>query len=151
MVQVGGQISLFEMDEEPIPGFKPISTPWHTPGSVAYAIDDGDKGSLVFTGDSVTHKVLAIENPWIPFFSDWQPEPGIAMRWAFLEKAVAGRWQLLCNHASFPGLFYVSDQGSGFQATAAGYRGSARATSVCDLGDRSAAQAPQSAEGPSGE
>ena len=149
-LQIEGQLSLFEIDEEPIPGFKPISTPWHTPGSVAYAIEDRFSSSLVFTGDSVTHKILAIENPWVPFFSDWRPETGAAGRYAFLDEAVAERWQLLSGHASFPGLLYVDNQGTNFQATAAGYTGSARATSVCGL-EGPSAHAPQSAEAPSHE
>lgn len=62
-LQVGDKLKTFEVDEEPIPGFKPLLTPWHTPGSVAFAIADGDS-ELLFTGDAVSHRILTIENPY---------------------------------------------------------------------------------------
>ena len=129
-MQVEQQLQLFEMDEEPLPGFMPLPTPWHTAGSVAYAVEDGN-GTLVFTGDGFAHKVFSIENPWPLFFADWMPETGPAGRYEFLDEAVRERWQLLCGHASFPGLLYVDHQGVNFQTTAAAYKGSADAMSVC--------------------
>lgn len=118
------------MDEEPLSGFKPISTPWHTAGSVAYAIADVND-TVVFTGDGLAHKVLAIENPWVTLLSDWLPETGAPGRYEFLDKVVKERWQLLCGHASFPGLLYVDHQGVNFQTTAAAYKASGEAMSIC--------------------
>lgn len=124
------QLNIFEMDEEPLPGFKPVPTPWHTAGSVAYAIEDGNN-TVAFTGDGLAHKIFAIENPWVMFLADWMPETGAAGRYEFLDMAVKEKWQLLCGHASFPGLLYVDNQGVNFQTTAAGYKGSADSMSVC--------------------
>lgn len=129
-MQVEQQLQVFDMDEEPLPGFKPLSTPWHTAGSVAYAVEDGN-GTLVFTGDGFAHKVLSIENPWLAFVADWMPETSPAGRYEFLDRAVMERWQVLCGHASFPGLLHVDHHGVNFQTTTAAYIGSGKAMSVC--------------------
>jgi glyoxylase-like metal-dependent hydrolase (beta-lactamase superfamily II) len=129
-VQVEAQIQLFEMDEEPIPGVMPVPTPWHTAGHVAFAFADGND-TLLFTGDALTHKILAIENPWMRFLADWMPDTGPAGRYELLDVAVSERWKLLCCHAAFPGMLYVDHQGQNFQATAATYKGSVDALSVC--------------------
>lgn len=124
------QLKLFEMDEEPLPGITAIHIPWHTRGSVAYAIKDGNS-TLVHSGDSVTHEVLSIENPWVTFRSDLRPETGAAGRYEFLDMLAKERWQLLCVHAAFPGLMWVDHQGVNFQATADAYVASPTAASVC--------------------
>lgn len=130
LTAVKDQLVQFEVDKEPVPGFRPIPTPWHTPGSVAFAIKDGDS-KLLFTGDAVIHKILAVENPWVGLALDFDGPGGVKGRYEMLDEAAAERWQLLCNHCAFPGLMYVSLQGVNFQTTTATYMGSAEATSIC--------------------
>ena len=113
-----------------MPGFRPISTSWHTPGSVAFAIEDGNK-TVVFTGDCVAHKILAIENPWTSLVSDWRPDTAMAGRYEFLDIVVEQGWVLLCGHSAFPGLFHVDQHAANFQTTAATYKASTSAASMC--------------------
>jgi glyoxylase-like metal-dependent hydrolase (beta-lactamase superfamily II) len=129
-MQVKDQIVTFEFGDEPLFGISTISTPWHSPGSVAYVIPDG-QAKLVFGGDWAVHKVLTIENPWVNFLADVAPELAVPGRYEFLDRAVKERWQLLNAHVSFPGLLYVDHQGVNFQATPAQYMGSGDAMSVC--------------------
>jgi glyoxylase-like metal-dependent hydrolase (beta-lactamase superfamily II) len=129
-MQMKDQIVTFEFGDEPLFGISTISTPWHTPGHVAYVIPDGDE-KLVFGGDWVAHKVLSIENPWIPFIADGAPELTTAGRYKLLDRAVRERWLLLNAHVSFPGLLYVDNLGTNFEATPPLYIGSGDAMSVC--------------------
>jgi glyoxylase-like metal-dependent hydrolase (beta-lactamase superfamily II) len=130
-MQVKDQIVTFEFGDEPLFGISTISTPWHSPGHVAYVIPDGD-AKLVFGGDWVAHKVFAIENPWVEFLADGARELGAAGRYELLDRAVKERWQLLNAHVAFPGLMYVDHQGVNFEATPAQYMGSGVAYSTCN-------------------
>jgi glyoxylase-like metal-dependent hydrolase (beta-lactamase superfamily II) len=129
-MQVKDQIVTFEIGDEPLFGISTISTPWHSPGHVAYVIPDGD-AKLVFGGDWVVHKVLTIENPWVEFIADWAPELSVPGRYELLDRAVKERWQLLNAHVAFPGLLYVDNQGVNFEATPPPYIASRDAVSVC--------------------
>lgn len=129
-MQVKDQLVTFELGEEPLPGFTTISTPWHTPGHVAYAIPDGDT-KLLFTGDSLVHRVLAIENPWVAWLVDTTPELTTAGRYELLDMIVKEGWQVLCGHVDFPGLMHVDHQGVNYQTTLSPYMGSGDAMSVC--------------------
>lgn len=130
-LQVKDSIKTFEVDEEPLPGFKPILTPWHTPGSVGYAITDGPS-KLLFTGDAVSHRILTVENPWVnTSATDFDREAGPAGRYELLDTVAQERWQLLSFHAAFPGLMYVESSGVNFLTTASLYEGSPMAMSVC--------------------
>lgn len=60
------RIVTFEIDGgEPVPGIIARNNLWHTSGHATYVIKDGDK-KLVVTGDSLTHRVLLIENQCVP-------------------------------------------------------------------------------------
>ena len=131
LLQVEDQIELFEAGAEPIPGFRSIHTPWHTPGHMAYAIKDGN-GTLLLTGDAVVDEVLAIENPWVTLSSDFDTAGGASGRYEFLDMAVKERWQLLAYHTAFPGLLHVDNQGVNFQCTRAPYVAGAAVRSVCE-------------------
>jgi glyoxylase-like metal-dependent hydrolase (beta-lactamase superfamily II) len=129
-MQVKDQIVTFEFGDEPLFGISTISTPWHSPGHVAYVVPDGD-AKPVFGGDWAVHKVLAIENPWIGFSADGAPELTTAGRYQLLDRAVKERWLLLNAHVAFPGLLYVDNQEINFQAMPAHYMASGDTTSVC--------------------
>lgn len=129
-MQVKHQLKAFEAEEEPFPGIATLSTPWQTPGSVACVIPDGDS-KLVFSGDSVTHRVLSIENPWIGLVSDTTPEATTAGRYALLDEVAAKGWQLMSGPVAFPGLLHVEHEGVNFKTIARGYQGSRAAMSVC--------------------
>lgn len=130
-LQVKDNIKTFEIEEEPLPGFKPILTPWHTPGSVGYAIVDGES-TLLFTGDAVSHRILTIENPWTNTSAiDFDRDAGPAGRYELLDMVAKERWQLLAFHADFPGLMYVENSEVNFLTTASQYEGSPEAMSVC--------------------
>lgn len=129
-MQVKLQLRVFHVDEEPFPDITTISTPWHTPGSVAYVIPDGDN-KLVFTGDAFPHRVLGIENPWVVTFTETTPEATAPGRYAVLDTFVKEGWQLLCGHVAFPGLLYVDHEGVNYKTTASAYMGSGAAKSVC--------------------
>lgn len=129
-MQVEDRLELFEFNQEPWPGISVVSTPWHTPGSVSYVIPDGTS-KLVFTGDALIHRVLSIENPWMPLRSDIIPEATTAGRYALLDTIVRERWQLMGGHVSFPGLLYVDHEGVNYRTTASGYKGSDGSMMVC--------------------
>jgi glyoxylase-like metal-dependent hydrolase (beta-lactamase superfamily II) len=129
-MQVKEQIVTFEIGDEPLFGISTISTPWHSPGHVAYVIPDGDS-KLVFGGDWAAHKVLAIENPWMEFIADGAPELAVPGRYELLDRAVKEKWQLLTAHVAFPGLLYIDNQGVNYQATPPPYTASGDAMSVC--------------------
>jgi glyoxylase-like metal-dependent hydrolase (beta-lactamase superfamily II) len=129
-MQVKNQLVTFEFGDEPLFGISTISTPWHSPGHAAYVLPDGD-AKLVFGGDWVEHKVLAIESPWVELLTDGARELGAAGRYELLDRAVKERWQLLNAHVAFPGLMYVDHQGVNFEATPAQYVGSGAAYSTC--------------------
>jgi glyoxylase-like metal-dependent hydrolase (beta-lactamase superfamily II) len=129
-MQVKDQLVTFEFGDEPLFGIATISTPWHSPGHVAYVIPDGD-AKLVYGGDWVAHKVLSIENPWLEFAPDMAYKLGPPGRYELLDRAVKERWQLLNAHVAFPGLMYVDHQGGNFEAIPPPYVGSGDVMSVC--------------------
>jgi glyoxylase-like metal-dependent hydrolase (beta-lactamase superfamily II) len=130
IVQVGAQLKLFDLGEEPVPGVTAIHTPWHTPGSVAFRIREGGD-EVVVSGDGLTHRVLSIENPGFGIVADYNQTSAPSGRHELLDKVVAGRSLLLGGHAAFPALLYLEHQGLNYQSTAAPWLGSADAMSVC--------------------
>lgn len=94
---------------EPVPGFRVVPTPGHSPGHQAVVVAD----RLLHTGDAVL-TVLGVERPeWVASFELW-PDDVVATRRALLTSAADdGLVTMLC-HTPSPGLGRVVTDGDGY-------------------------------------
>lgn len=109
-MQIEGNVTLFEVDTEVVPGVTCVNTPWHTPGHCAYLIELGGDPVLV-TGDAIVSVIIGVENPWFRVVPDLKPDDAPLGRYKLLDRVVAGRWVLNVMHGTFPALGYVSEDG----------------------------------------
>jgi len=100
------QMTLFQGDEEILPGIYAISTPGHTPGHMAYSISSNDE-KLVVTGDTSNHYVMSLKNPDWHFGFDSDPEQATKTRIALFNHLAEENIKVLAYHFPFPGVGHV--------------------------------------------
>ncbi len=100
------QMTLFQGDEEILPGIYAISTPGHTPGHMAYSLSSNDE-KLVLTGDVSNHYVLSLKKPDWHLAFDSNPEKAVETRIAFFNHLADAGTKVLGYHFPFPGVGYV--------------------------------------------
>lgn len=94
---------------EPVPGFRVLPTPGHSPGHQAVVVAD----RLLHTGDAVL-TVLGVERPeWVASFELW-PDDVVATRGELLAWAARDRLVTMLCHTPPPGLGRVVPDGDGY-------------------------------------
>ena len=107
-----GRLRTFAENADPIPGFKSIWRPGHTPGHSSIVVESkGEK--LVVWGDITHGDVIQFDEPDIGIsFDEDSPAAAIARRAAFAEAAEQRYW-VAGAHIAFPGIGHVRWAGSG--------------------------------------
>jgi glyoxylase-like metal-dependent hydrolase (beta-lactamase superfamily II) len=97
------RITLFEANQEFLPGFTAIPAYGHTPGHVAIRIASGD-AAMIHTADTVHINTINLWNPdWKPIF-DADQEMAATTRQAVLAKIASDRTLMFAYHFPYPGI-----------------------------------------------
>jgi glyoxylase-like metal-dependent hydrolase (beta-lactamase superfamily II) len=103
------QFDLVEDQAEPIPGFKLMPAPGHTPGGIALEITSGVK-KLLCIGDMI-HAPLEFTDPRHYSFLDVAPDQAIHTRTRILSGAAKSGLPVFASHFGFPGLGHMVQKG----------------------------------------
>ena len=108
-----GRLRTFAEDADPMPGFKSIWRPGHTPGHSSIVVES--KGEKLVVWGNITHgDVIQFDEPDIGIsFDEDSPAAAIARRAAFAEAAEQRYW-VAGAHIAFPGIGHVRADGKGF-------------------------------------
>ena len=111
------RLKMLKPGEDVVTGIRAVATHGHTPGHMSYEIGDS-KGSVLVTGDALTHPVISFQHP------DWQPEndqvkdQAVATRKKLLDKLASDKVRVIGYHLPAPGIGVVKkkDGAYGFEA-----------------------------------
>lgn len=120
-----GQIETFTGATAFFAGFRAEPAYGHTPGHVAYVLENGGQ-KLVFLGDMIHIPAVQFADPSVAVAFDVDPAAAVATRKRVLAE-VAERGDLVAHdHVAFPGLGHVRRDGDGYRWLAAPYVNDAR-------------------------
>ena len=120
---LGEKLTLVAADAEIVPGIRIQAIPGHTPGMMATVISSENE-QLLFIGDVIYDIDLSedgtvVGNPEFHAVVDFDPAQARATRDRLFAQAARERTLLMAYHTPFPGLGYVTQEGSGWQWTTA--------------------------------
>ncbi len=107
------QISLFEDDQEILPGVLSRLTPGHTPGHMSFEVQMGSE-SVMIVGDSIVNHHIAFVQPTWMSGSDQDPMLAADTRVSLLEQLTQSQMRLIGFHLPDGGLGRVERRGDGF-------------------------------------
>jgi glyoxylase-like metal-dependent hydrolase (beta-lactamase superfamily II) len=107
-----GRFKTFDGDQEVSPGIRAISSPGHTPGHTAYAVESQGRKLLVW-GDTIHFAAVQFADPNVAIKYDSDGAAAIKARERIFAKASAQGYVVAAAHISFPGLGRVRDEGGG--------------------------------------
>jgi glyoxylase-like metal-dependent hydrolase (beta-lactamase superfamily II) len=108
-LQMAEKFELVEDQSEPIPGFKFMIAPGHTPGGIALEIASG-RNRLLCIGDMI-HTPLEFSEPGKYAFLDVDPEQALLTRERILTEAARTGQPVFACHFAFPGLGRIVKKG----------------------------------------
>ncbi|WP_245770898.1 MBL fold metallo-hydrolase [Natronohydrobacter thiooxidans] len=110
LTEIEDQVQLFEDGAEILPGVQAVSTPGHTPGHMAFALQAGGQGLMV-VGDALANPHLAFERPEWEAASDHIPDMAAATRLQLLDRITAEERLILGFHLPGGGIGRAERQG----------------------------------------
>jgi len=100
------RVTLFNNEDEVLPGVEAIDTHGHTPGHTSFALHSGNESMLV-VGDALTNAAMSFERPRWPSGNDQDPVAGVKTRLALLDRLASEQTLLLGFHLPAPGIGFV--------------------------------------------
>ena len=117
-----GHVSMFQGEQELVPGIRAIPSPGHTPGHTFYAIESrGQK--LVVWGDVVHVAALQFADPSITVEYDNNEKQAESTRRTIFAAAAREGFLIAAAHISFPGIGHVGIQGQEYSWLPIEYHG----------------------------
>lgn len=107
--------------EAVVSGITALDAPGHTPGHMAYLLEDAGKG-LILTADTANHYVWSLERPDWEVKFDMDKAQAAQTRKALLGRIAAERLPFIGYHMPFPGLGFLEPRGAGFRFVPASYQ-----------------------------
>lgn len=107
--------------QEVVPGIQAMAAPGHTVGHTVFIITSQGK-TLINGGDIAHHDLISIERPDIEFLYDTDGKQAAASRRRIFDLAASSRIPMLAYHFPWPGIGYLTKQGSGFRYVAENMR-----------------------------
>lgn len=118
--QEAGRLKTFGDNEDPIPGFRSIWRPGHTPGHSSIVVESGAE-TFVAWGDITHGDVLQFDEPKITIDFDEDPAQAARSRKAAFTEAVERRYWVAGAHIAFPGIGHVRTDSTEYDWVPANY------------------------------
>lgn len=119
--EAAGRLKTFGDNEDPIPGFRSIWRPGHTPGHSSVVVES-DGETFVAWGDITHGDVLQFDEPKITIDFDEDPSQAANSRKAAFTEAVEQRYWVAGAHIAFPGIGHVRADSTEYDWVPANYR-----------------------------
>lgn len=116
-----GRLETFGDNEDPIPGFRSIWRPGHTPGHSSIVVESGGE-TFVAWGDITHGDVLQFDEPKVTIDFDEDPAQAANSRKAAFAEAVEQRYWVAGAHIAFPGIGHVRTDSTEYDWVPANYR-----------------------------
>ncbi|RCS21758.1 MBL fold metallo-hydrolase [Phyllobacterium salinisoli] len=116
-----GRLKTFGDNEDPIPGFRSIWRPGHTPGHSSIVVESGGE-TFVAWGDITHGDVLQFDEPKVTIDFDEDPVQAANNRKAAFAEAVEQRYWVAGAHIAFPGIGHVRTDSTEYDWVPANYR-----------------------------
>lgn len=104
------QLSLYNADDEVIPGVQAIAAPGHTPGHHVFLLSSGGN-QMMHLVDSAISVYVHVVNPSFSVQFDADPAQATETRIALLSRAADEQIPVIGYHFPFPGVGYIARQG----------------------------------------
>ena len=115
-----GKVVAFNPGDNLFPGITAVGTPGHTPGHTSYAIEsNGEK--LLILGDLIHAAAVQFADPDIAISFDSDPKQAVITRKRIFDDAVKGKYLIVGEHLSFPGVGHLKAKGNGYEFIPANY------------------------------
>lgn len=118
--QEANRFQTFAEDADPLPGFKSIWRPGHTPGHSSIVVESRGE-QLVVWGDITHGDVLQFDEPGVGIAFDVDSPAAAVARLAAFTDAAERRYWVAGAHIRFPGIGHVSADNNGFDWVPANY------------------------------
>lgn len=115
-----GRLHTFGDDEDPIPGFRSVWRPGHTPGHSSIVAESGGE-TFVAWGDITHGDVLQFDEPQVTIDFDEDPAQAANSRRAAFAEAVEQRYWVAGAHIAFPGIGHVRTENTEYDWVPANY------------------------------
>jgi glyoxylase-like metal-dependent hydrolase (beta-lactamase superfamily II) len=112
LLPLADAMTWIEDGAEFLPGVRAIATPGHTPGHMAFEIDDREP--LLIVGDVLHYPFLEIVDPSLENPLDFAPRQAAAVKRDVLARAADRRMRLVAYHFPWPRIGYVERDGAGY-------------------------------------
>jgi glyoxylase-like metal-dependent hydrolase (beta-lactamase superfamily II) len=112
LMQLQNKLELIDAEVEIVPGIRVIGAPGHTPGFTVTEVSSGCE-KLFFVGDLIYDPKHIQNSDWYSVF-DFDPKQVVITRNGILGRAAQEGTLLMASHVAFPGLGYISQDGSGW-------------------------------------
>ena len=104
-----------------VQGITAVDAFGHTPGHMAYHLEDGGE-RLLLIGDAANHYVVSLQRPdWHVRF-DMDKEKAVSVRKSLLGMIATDKIPFIGYHMPFPSVGYLEAKGEGFRYEAASYQ-----------------------------
>jgi glyoxylase-like metal-dependent hydrolase (beta-lactamase superfamily II) len=108
------KIALIQAGDAILPGITSRTQPGHTPGHMAYLVQN-EGHEMLFWGDIIHSSEVQFEHPEVTVQYDVDPSEAVEARLRELEFAAGKGILVASDHISFPGLGHVRKTGSGYR------------------------------------
>ncbi|MGD9917007.1 MAG: MBL fold metallo-hydrolase [Paenirhodobacter sp.] len=115
------QLRFLTDGETVVSGVTAILAPGHTPGHMAFEIENGGR-KLILTADTANHYVWSLERPDWKVRFDIDPAQAAATRHRLLGRIAAERLPFIGYHMPFPGVGFLEPTDQGFRFVPASYQ-----------------------------
>jgi len=107
-------LNTFKAGEEVLPGIAAMATPGHTPGHTSFEIRSGSE-SVIVAGDTLTHALLAFQNPEIATGADQDGDRAVASRKQILDRLANEKLAFIGYHLPNGGRGRVERAGAAYR------------------------------------
>jgi glyoxylase-like metal-dependent hydrolase (beta-lactamase superfamily II) len=107
--------------DDVVPGIRAVDAAGHSPGLLAYHVDSGRNG-LVIWADVAIHYVMSLQRPDWPVEVDDDPARAVATRKRILDMVASEQLWAIGFHMPFPSVGYVEKSAAGFRWMPASYQ-----------------------------
>jgi glyoxylase-like metal-dependent hydrolase (beta-lactamase superfamily II) len=115
------RMTFLEPGGSPRPGITAVAAFGHTPGHMAFMLDNAGQQMLIL-GDTANHHVFSLAYPDWEVRFDANKAAAAATRRTLLGMAAADRFAIIGYHLPFPAVGFVETRGDGFHYVPASYQ-----------------------------
>jgi glyoxylase-like metal-dependent hydrolase (beta-lactamase superfamily II) len=112
--RIKDKVRMVKPGDDIVTGVHVVDTGGHTQGHVSLDV----AGSVLVTGDALTHPVISFAHPRWRMTADHEPERAVATRLTLLDRLAADRTRIIGFHLPYPGIGRVERKDGSYRFVA---------------------------------